>query len=236
MKRTLIAVALSVACASAFATGLKPTNECGNRGNNCNPVQTAPSNANASSNANGIGVGIGVGVGHASNRTDVQSSAAAVGIGGAGGNARAAGGAASAMGGSALGIGGSANGGNNSQTLTVNNVNPADVKIRNVPSVNAWAAAPSATCVVTTGGSVNVPGFGGGLSTGTIDKGCEARENARFLASLGATMEAVRVLCRAQPDVAAEMEDCKDIHDEHVKRANEKARGVNPANQFNVTN
>jgi hypothetical protein len=80
--------------------------------------------------------------------------------------------------------------------------------------------------VVTTGGALNVPGFGGGLSTGVIDKQCEARENARFLASFGAEIEAVRVLCRAAPDVAREVRGCADIHEENVKRDNEKSRNV----------
>lgn len=224
MKRILVASMLSLACLSAFATN-KPQPK---------PVNHGPSKPVPAANAGAVALGLGVAssVSASNARSDASSDSRSTSNSVAsGGTAAATGGDSSATSSSA---GGSAQNGN--QSMVVNNVNPDDVKIRNVPSVNAWAAAPSATCVVTTGGSVNVPGFGGGLSTGTIDKGCEARENARFLASLGATMEAVRVLCRAQPDVAAEMEDCKDIHDEHVKRANEKARGVNPANQFNVTN
>lgn len=224
MKRILVASMLSLACLSAYATN-KPQPKPVNHGPS-KPVPAAVAGAAA------VGVGVSRSVSTSNARSDASSdSRSASNSVATGGIAAATGGDGSATSSSA---GGSAQNGN--QSMVVNNVNPDDVKIRNVPSVNAWAAAPSATCVVTTGGSVNVPGFGGGLSTGTIDKGCEARENARFLSSLGATMEAVRVLCRAQPDVAAEMEDCKDIHDEHVKRANEKARGVNPANQFNVSN
>lgn len=224
MKRILVASMLSLACLSAYATN-KPQPKPVNHG----PSKPVPA-AVAGAAAVGVGVSRSVSASNARSTasSDSRSTSNSVATGGI---AAATGGDGSATSSSA---GGSAQNGN--QSMVVNNVNPDDVKIRNVPSVNAWAAAPSATCVVTTGGSVNVPGFGGGLSTGTIDKGCEARENARFLSSLGATMEAVRVLCRAQPDVAAEMEDCKDIYDEHVKRANEKARGVNPANQFNVSN
>lgn len=224
MKRILVASMLSLACLSAYATN-KPQPKPVNHG----PSKPVPA-ANAGAVALGLGVASSVSASNARSTASSDSRSTSNSVA-SGGTAAATGGDSSATSSSA---GGSAQNGN--QSMVVNNVNPDDVKVRNVPSVNAWAAAPSATCVVTTGGSVNVPGFGGGLSTGTIDKGCEARENARFLSSLGATMEAVRVLCRAQPDVAAEMEDCKDIHDEHVKRANEKARGVNPANQFNVSN
>jgi hypothetical protein len=101
---------------------------------------------------------------------------------------------------------------------------PTDIRIRNTPNAMAYAAPPSATCVVTTGGSVSLPGFGGGISTGVIDKGCNARENARFLANVGATLAAVRVLCRADADVAAEVPECGDISADHVRAANDKIR------------
>ena len=221
MKRTIVALSIALACTSSFATGHKPT-------------KPGQSNAKPTSSTTAVAAGVGiagaVSASHSASNASSNAGAVSNSVAG-GGSSTAAGGDGSATASSA---GGSAQNGN--QTMTVNNVNPDDVKIRNVPSVQAWAAAPSATCVVTTGGAVNVPGFGGGISTGTIDKGCEARENARFLANLGATMEAVRVLCRAQSDVAAEVAECKDIHEEHVKRANERARGTNPANQFNVSN
>ena len=230
MKRTIIALSLALSCSAAFATGNK-------------------SNDKPTANSNSAAVGVGVGIAGASSnaRSNSQSHSAAVGIGGAGGNARASGGNAAATGGQAIGtgIGGqssaaggfsSASNGNQSQSLTVNNVQPDDVKIRNVPSINPWAAAPTATCVVTTGGSVAVPGFGGGLSTGTIDRGCEARENFRALAGAGLMLEAVRVLCRQNADVAKEVKECSDIHEEFVKRDNDRARSVTPGNPFNMTN
>jgi hypothetical protein len=204
MKRAIVAVAIAAISTTAFATGKKPEKPS-------KPDHSTVAQASAA----------GVGIAASSSKSQAVASSASISAGGA---AEAVGG--SATGGNAIGQGGSASNGNQSQSLTVNNVEPSDVRIRNTPSVNAWAAPPSATCVVTTGGAVNVPGFGGGISTGVIDKQCEARENARFLSALGATMEAVRVLCRASADVAKEVVECRDISEEHEKRANEKSRNV----------
>jgi hypothetical protein len=216
MKRALVALAIAAIPFTAFATN--------------KPNETKPS----TSTATGVGVGVGISGSWSDARSSAQSNSVA--NGGRGGDA-----AAVATGGTAVGVGGSANaqGGsasNGNQSLTVNNVSPSDVRIRNTPSVNAWAAPPSASCVVTTGGAVNVPGFGGGLSTGTIDKQCEARENARFLANMGAQLEAIRVLCRASSDVAKEVVECKDIAEDHTKRENQSSRSVTPLNQYNMAN
>lgn len=231
MKRTIIALSLALACTGAFATNNKPTNECGNRGNNCN-VPVGGAGGNSSSAALGVGVGIAgaQSASHSSSRANSDSTSRS--------NAAATGGSAigTGIGGQASAAGGFSSASNGNQTMTVNNVNPDDVKIRNVPNVNPWAAAPTATCVVTTGGAVAVPGFGGGLSTGTIDRGCEARENFRALAGAGLMLEAVRVLCRQNADVAKEVKECGDIHEEFVKRDNDRARSVTPVNQFNMAN
>lgn len=50
----------------------------------------------------------------------------------------------------------------------------------NVPSVNAWAPAPTVSCYKTGGLSFNLSGIGAGLGGGTIDKGCERREYIRL--------------------------------------------------------
>ena len=221
MKRAIVAVAIAAISTTAFATGKKPEKPS----KPDHPVTNISKPVSAQASAAGVGIAA------SSSKSQAVASSASISAGGA---AEAVGG--SATGGNAIGQGGSASNGNQSQSLTVNNVEPSDIRIRNTPSVNAWAAPPSATCVVTTGGSVNVPGFGGGLSTGTIDKQCEARENARFLANMGAQLEAIRVLCRASSDVAKEVRECADIAEDHIKRENQGARAVTPLNQYNMAN
>lgn len=125
---------------------------------------------------------------------------------------------------------------NNTQTTNINEAaipTKTEVKVRNTGDAMGYAAPPSAVCALTGGAGMAVPGFGASVSGSSVDKGCEARENARMLAELGQEYSAIRVLCRNNEDVAREMDICGDI----VKLHDEKARrSTAPASNFGIVN
>lgn len=112
----------------------------------------------------------------------------------------------------------------NAQSVTFSS--PSEVKIKNTPDAIGYAAMPSATCVVTSGVGVAIPGFGGSVSTGVVDQSCVIRENARALAAMGMKHAAIRVLCRGDATVAAEVPFCFDIKEENERKVSSTARTI----------
>lgn len=55
-----------------------------------------------------------------------------------------------------------------------------EAKIRNTPSIDAVAPAPTISCYKTASISFGVPGVGGGLGGGSVDEKCEMRELIRL--------------------------------------------------------
>lgn len=108
-----------------------------------------------------------------------------------------------------------------------------EVKVRNTGDAVGYAAPPSAVCALTGGAGMALPGFGASVSGSSIDKGCEARENARMLIEIGAERAALRVLCRHSEDVAAEIDICEDIVKLHDEK---KRRSTAPASNFGIVN
>lgn len=76
-------------------------------------------------------------------------------------------------------------------------------EIKNVPSVNAPDIYPTATCMGSTSGSVNVVGFGGAMGTSWIDEDCRKQEVSRAFAQMGMKEDAVSVLCSVKGAEAA---------------------------------
>jgi hypothetical protein len=100
MKYALLALLLVAFNASAT----NPPNDCGNRGNNCQPGDSGGnSSSDSSSSAGAVGVGVGVGTGGDGGNATATASG---GAGGDGGNG---------YGGNAVGLGGS--GGHSSSTV-----------------------------------------------------------------------------------------------------------------------
>lgn len=226
LKVILSACILSLAVVgNVYAKNVPAKNECGNRGNNCpKPVVTPPvvstpvtNVSDSRSSANAVANG-GTGYGGSANARQDQSQTAVQSQNASQGQSQS-----------------STQGNTQSSSVGVynNTYNPDDVRIRNTPDAVGYAAMPSATCIVTGGAGIAMPGFGGSVSGGTIDKACVSRENARILAYLGQEEAALRVMCRADEDVAAELKGCGDIHKRNVDRANERARN-HPS--FQVTN
>jgi hypothetical protein len=95
--------------------------------------------------------------------------------------------------------------------------NQVTLNDKNTPSVSSYVGAPSATCIVTGGGSLSIPGFGASIGGGNVDSTCVARENARLLMSMNEIVAAKRVLCESDPIVAKYVVDCAVIHDRNQR-------------------
>jgi hypothetical protein len=235
MRKNLLISLISIAFATAYATSAQATNKPpvqttptvtstnSNRVDSTNTNLNANHNANSNTNSNtnssqsnsaAIAGSLSNSVSAVRNnvRIDNDSSARSNSVA-TGGNSNSR---SSATGGQATSQAstGSSQAQTGDQAVTVNNTTvnsqPDDIRIRNTPNASAWAAAPSATCIVTGGAGVAIPGFGGSVSGGQVDEGCTARENARILMSIQ-PQAALRVLCEADIRVARNVAECADI-------------------------
>jgi hypothetical protein len=103
-----------------------------------------------------------------------------------------------------------ANGGNASADNAGNSQSTSFNQTRQTATAIAPETFPTASCYKTYSSAGQAAGFGFSLGGGNIDKGCEAREDARLLAAMGSKVAACKVLL-ARPEVSkagVTMEDC----------------------------
>ena len=79
--------------------------------------------------------------------------------------------------------------------------------VKSAPGVFAPAAHATAPCRIAISGGVSVIGWGASLGTSVEDEGCNMRENARILNSLGAGDAALKLMCNDEK-VAAVLSVC----------------------------
>lgn len=79
--------------------------------------------------------------------------------------------------------------------------------VKSAPGVFAPAAHATAPCRIAISGGVSVIGWGASLGTSVEDEGCNMRENARILNSLGASDAALKLMCNDEK-VAAVLSVC----------------------------
>jgi hypothetical protein len=172
-------------------------------------VASAP--ALAQESATGIGVGV------SSSRSD-SSSIAISGQGGRGGNARsnAFGGnaASTANNGITVNTGQPANTTSRSEQIVSGgtaNVQRSTGGLRNVPSTFApsLAAAGLETCLGSVSGGGSGMGFGISFGTTIVDKGCDARLDARTLWGMGLKRASLARLC-LKPEIQQSLPECAE--------------------------
>lgn len=247
MTKTILAIAITLSMTTAFA------------GNNKYGAGNSSAVAGAI-NSNRIGVGVGVRSTNRNtnvNSLGVSNHNANVGINGQSQTNRntnlnsdynsntnkAYGGHASS-----LAFGGSAKQGQdqaqrqsqnqlqgNHQVLQYNESNglhySGEYSVENTPSVNAIAPPSTAPCYVGVGASVNLPGFGGGLSGGIYDKECEIRETVR-IGLMGDALTKNLANQVLQNKLLGYLEE----EDETTQARLEIASEVETANVFDLTN
>lgn len=124
----------------------------------------------------------------------------AVAYGGSGGNGGAGGVGIGGNGGAGgVGIGGGggeANSGGN--TLSVNEVHPDKITIRQVPSFGVAAISPTANCMGAASATLATGFFGIGGGKSYLNKHCVYQELARFYATAGDMAVANEILCQSE--------------------------------------
>ena len=88
-----------------------------------------------------------------------------------------------------------ANGGNAQATNAGNTQSTSYAYPRQVPPAFSGQVSPTVSCASARNGGVSSLVFGASFGFSTIDKGCERREDARYLWAFGQRRQAVELLC-----------------------------------------
>lgn len=179
MKHLILAAMALAVSATAYATSPPLSGNNTNVNQNTNYVRggTAVSGSRSSSN---------------SRSTSTSTSSATGGQGGEGGVGYGIGQAYS--GGNSMGVGLSIEG----------DVTNIPLQRNNTPDLGSFLNSPTANCLITHGGGLVMAGFGFNLGSGTVEPGCDAREDARLLHNFGLIEERNRRLCM-KPELAEAM-------------------------------
>jgi hypothetical protein len=153
------------------------------------------------------GPNVSTGVGVSTSAANAQAISGQGGQGGKGGSAQSnsnATGGQGGQGGSSTSQGGTSTASNASTNTTSFN------EVRQ--TAGAWAAAlavSNGTCMGSTSGGAQGPGFGLSVGTTWNDEGCNRRYNAQQLAALGQRSAALALMCQ-DANVARAMEEAGD--------------------------
>lgn len=193
MNKTIITIALSIACGAAYASASdQGCTSSGGQASGCGTtVNTHGGNANnAITNANTVQVTpIQVGGSQSQSATGGSATQSQTAQGGNGGNG--VGSASSRATASNQGV---------STNVTVTNSTPDS--IRTVGIAPDMITTTTASCRIAVGVSGGVLGGALGISSSVLDEGCDTREDARLLVNMGYAWAAVNRLC-AKPEMAA---------------------------------